>query len=151
MTQNDTDKNPSSPQPLSYAEERAQRERDYKARIEADKADMAILLAAPAEDEGALESVLARQGHALDRLFTRTMMDSTQASSQTDALLLAMRMQRECRETIQALARVRRTNSLTERTDAINNARNPGKQTDSDKRLYNAEGRLIYDFTAMDD
>jgi hypothetical protein len=136
----------------SFEERRAQRQRDYQAKIDANKADMAILLTPPPEkgEEEALETALMRQSHALDRLFARTMMESAE-TGRIEKVLLAMRMQQQCRETALALARIQRTKSLTTRTEAINNARNPGKQTDSDGRLYNAEGRLIYDFTGTED
>ncbi len=86
--------------------------------------------------------VLLRHGHILNGLFHKTLVDCAMPSHSETSLSMAVKLQRECRHTIQAVSRIRRT--------AILNEKNTVKQTDSVDKLYSADGRLIYDFSVKD-
>jgi hypothetical protein len=112
--------------------------------LAAAKAAMAAFVHAPHDDDTALDGVLVHQGHILNGLFQKTLVDNARPSHSAESLAFAVTLQRECRHTIQAVSRVRRTSALTL------SEKNTVKRTDSEDRLYSADGRLIYDFSVKD-
>ncbi len=140
---NEHDTEPHNPpkRELTYAEQSAARQKAFDDSIKAAKEEMAALIHTP-QNSDTLESMLTRQSYILNGLFHKSLVAN--ASPALGGIDFALRLQRECRQTVQALARVRRTNELTDR-HAID--KKTGKRTDSPDRLYDAAGRLIYDFS----
>ncbi len=136
----DPPEDPALPPYVPLGERRAARLREHETTLDAARAEMAAMIQTPPDTVGTLESMLVRQSHILNDLFRKSLV--AHAAPSLSGLGMALSLQRECRQTVQALARVRRVNELTDR-GAIDET---GKRTDSPDRLYDATGRLIYDF-----
>jgi hypothetical protein len=122
-----TNENKTTP-PLSakaiIARKWAEQQRDDRIREVAAKTAMAALLRdASADDADSLQRALLRQGHILDRMFADKIKSIPGSRHASDNLELAMKMQRECRHTAQAISRIRYLGSLADK--------NSGKRTDS--------------------
>lgn len=133
---------PPIPARLSIQEQKDANARKLEEEIATARKAMEALIHAPPDDDTALDGVLLRQGHILNGLFHKTLVDCARPSHSEASLAFAVTLQRECRHTLQAVSRVRRAAALSEK--------NTGKRTDSDDKLYSADGRLIYDFSVKD-
>jgi hypothetical protein len=126
-----------------------------EATAEAARQDIRTLLETC--DEQTLETVLMQQGHLMNSLLLRALDTHAGPRLSAHALELIIKTQRECRQTVQALARVREANI---RIGKIDRAKISGKRTDSagrmerpvkkPDRLYDEDGRLIFDFSKGD-
>ena len=109
----------------AYDAQQAAERQAFDEKIAAARAELQATLNAPQNNEGTPEAALIRQGHILNTLFHKALEKCGDVTESDSALALALKLQRDCRQTAQAIARIRRMESLIHQ--------NPDKRNDSSR------------------
>ena len=143
--QNETETPPQTPNPFIAAQERIDRQqREFEAKVEAARLEMQEMIESC--DAGDLETMLVQHSHIVNSLLRQTLDKNAGPAMNDTARTFILSANRECRSSIAALSHMRLAGLRAEALAAKLRAKS-GKRTDSSDKLYDAEGRLIYDFS----